>query len=453
LNPQRPKNGPASGTLRPIYHPSGDEGEMIVYAGDLQVRANGEERTLTGQVELRLFPESDVRVRLTGPNDQLLPVASIFNEEQIVSVPDGASLATPAGPVLPAGPAEKPWSEEQINPGRLEAGDLASAERLVVHVTRALEPHLRAPPDGSEAHVRFELPGWSLVLAPVKKPTPDDRDFGGVIEAEPTGGTIGAPDVERLTYRLFILLSLIASHEVGVGPVCGLDARGEIIWAQWGAPRMRPGRSGAGWCPRPHIAAALPALSEGYTELAADPAMEQVFERGVNTLVFADSKEVLDVRIPIACSGLELLSWAILRRREWIDQNTFTQMDAGSVVRLLLRWAGVPPEIPARFTELEKRKRAFGMPHWGGPEVLFYVRNRLIHPPKKLDDPEWPDTDEMVECWQLATWYLQLVILRLLGYDGPYRSRLRLGGSELTVEPVRGQRTLQRDGLDRAAKR
>jgi hypothetical protein len=38
--------------------------------------------------------------------------------------------------------------------------------------------------------------------------------------------------------------------------------------------------------------------------------------------------------------------------------------------------------------------------------------------------------------WQLATWYLELAVLRLLSYQGDYVSRLRLGGWDFDTETV-----------------
>lgn len=431
------ENVPAPRRIEPIYRPAGEQGEIILYAGDLDVRAGDQERKLTGQIELRLFPDSDLRIRFAGPQDQLLPVSFLSGTERTASVPDGSSLAPPHRPVLPAGPEEDRWQEDQIKPLRLEAGDLASAERLIIHFTRAIEPRFRTQPlsDG-QGQISFELPGWNLVLAPIDEPGGNDSDFGGVIEAVPTTSAPEPAEIEKLTYRLFILLSLIASREVGIGPACGLDRDGGVVWAEWGPPRLRPGRMGAGWCPRHLIPTTLPAIAEGYSELAVDAALEAVVQRAVNHLVFADSPEVLDVRIPIACAGLELLSWAVLRGHEWVGQDTFQLMKAAPGVRLLLRWAEIPAEIPDHFHALARRKASFGSVDWGGPEVLFNVRNLLIHPPKKLDDPDWPDTEEMVEAWQLATWYLQLAILRIFGYRGDYGSRLRLPRSEMAVEPV-----------------
>lgn len=71
-------------------------------------------------------------------------------------------------------------------------------------------------------------------------------------------------------------------------------------------------------------------------------------------------------------------------------------------------------------------RASLGQPDWTAPEVVFNVRNALVHPPKRLDEPEWPSEDELFEAWQLATWCLELAIVGLLGYEGTYMSRLRL---------------------------
>jgi hypothetical protein len=105
-------------------------------------------------------------------------------------------------------------------------------------------------------------------------------------------------------------------------------------------------------------------------------------------------------------------------------------------VRLLLQWAGIPVELPTQFGALAARRGRLGQPDFAGPEVLFDVRNNLVHPPRRIEEPEWPHHDELLEAWQLATWYLELAVIRLLGYEGEYVSRLRLGGWDLDTEPV-----------------
>jgi hypothetical protein len=145
---------------------------------------------------------------------------------------------------------------------------------------------------------------------------------------------------------------------------------------------------------------------------------------------------VLDVRIPVACSGLELLAWAVLQRWQWLTRDGLGRLPAAGRVRLLLQWAGIRVELPAQLGALAARRGRLGQPDMAGPELVFDVRNGLVHPPKRIEEPEWPDPNELFEAWQLATWYLELVVVRLLGYQGEYRSRLRLEGWTYDTELV-----------------
>lgn len=425
--------------VEPIYRPRDEADWILLYAGDLAVNASEATSVVTGQLELRLFPRAGFTAHFAGRPSALAPL--IFtSQERSVSVPDGSALTPPLQDSVPERPDDGGWAEERIVLSQLDAGHLAAAERFVVHVGPSMqEPRFRVREqlsDGSwQGQVRFELGGWTLVLAPVDDAR-GDHDFGAVVEATPSVLPVSAADVEQLAHRLFVLLSLVSSREVGIGPIAGLDNRRAVVWAKWGSPRLRIGKSGAGWCPGHLLPTTLPALAKGYAGLTTDAAMEVVAERAVEHLLSADSSEVLDVRIPVACSGLELLAWAVLRRQGWVDQDTFRRLTAGAAVRLLINWTGLNADVPDGFDALAARRGRLGQSRWDAPELLFDVRNGIIHPPRALDDPEWPSGDELIEAWQLSTWYLQLVILRLLDYRGQYWSRLRLGRSEMDVETV-----------------
>jgi hypothetical protein len=87
-------------------------------------------------------------------------------------------------------------------------------------------------------------------------------------------------------------------------------------------------------------------------------------------------------------------------------------------------------------TALAQRRRNLGQP-MEAVELCIDVRNKVFHPPDKIGSVEWPSGEELIEAWQLATWYLELGILRLLEYRGNYTSRQQpLGWSGQTV-PVR----------------
>ena len=51
------------------------------------------------------------------------------------------------------------------------------------------------------------------------------------------------------------------------------------------------------------------------------------------------------------------------------------------------------------------------------PKSFSKFANRIVHPPKRMDD-DWPDGPVLLECWQLVMEYTELVLLRLLGYQG-----------------------------------
>jgi hypothetical protein len=428
--------------IGPIYRPNTDDGAIIVYAGKLAVEAGGTSGEAVGQLELRLFPGSSFCARFSGPPSKVNPHLVLDVHASVTGVPSGSSLTPPEKSSLPAKPDGGSWVAGNVRISHLNVGDLGTAVRFLIHLSQSLQrPDLRVLTqlaDGShQGRVTFRLPGWNLILVPIDDSV-SDHDFGAVVEATPTEGPVDEASIERLQHCLFVVLSLVSSREVGIGPTCGLDHEGRVVWANWGSPRLRPEKSFATWCPGQLVPTAVESIADGYAQLGADKALELVVERTINHLLSADSSEVLDVRVPVACSGLELLSWAILRRHGWITQGTSSsrKLDAAARLRLLLTWAGISPDLPDGFSALLARQRSLGQPDDGGAETLHNVRNAVIHPPKRLDDPEWPSIDELFETWQLSTWYLQLSLLRVLRYGGDYWSRLRLGRSSFDVEPV-----------------
>ena len=426
----------ASHRPAPLYHPDKD-GVIVVYVGELEIKADNDYlATVTGQLELSLSPRTSFRAHFAGPLSEFGPASWLAagGRDRTVTIPEGAALTPPAELLSMERPDDRAWVDDHVSAAGVRAGELSQAKRFLFHFSSGFEAKFRVQADGAE-RISFALPGWNAVVGPTAREPANERDFGGVVQATPDEEpSIG--DIERLRDRLYVLLSFVAGREIGIAPICGLDAEGVVVWADWGAPRLRPGEASAWWCPPLMAPAALRDLADGFGQIAADPALEKVVRRAVDHLLSADSTEVLDVRIPVASSGLELLSWAVLRRHGWLGPDSFQQLTAAARVRLLLQWAEVPTSLPDDFSALIARRDRLQQAEWEGPEVLFNVRNGLIHPPRRLSDPEWPSLDEMIESWQFGTWALQLVLLRLFGYADNYWSRLRLGRSSLDVEPV-----------------
>jgi hypothetical protein len=425
--------------LDPLYRPQPD-GTFILYTGGFVIDPGKGERVLDGQVEFRLAPRSTVVARFSGPWPEYEVVSAVgrSNGEPEFSFASAIDLTPPAGPRHQKRTGKESWSNSSYSsiPGR--AGDLRKAKRFVAHISGPLK--IRFPfsvpvkGGGHQPQVSFELPGWKLRLAPTID-EPSEGDFSAVVEATRTNRRPTQSDIDLLSRRLFHLLGLMANREIGIGPICGLDRADRVVWVDWRPPRVRFGKVG-GWCPLDHSVEVLPLLAEKLSGIADDPALETIVDRAINQLQAADGSEVLDVRIPIAGSAVELLSWAVLQREEGLSPDDVEDMPTGEQARRALEWAGIPVGMPKHFTALEKRRNRIGQPGWKAPEVAFNVRNKLIHPPKRVQDPEWPTGDELYEAWLLITWYLELLLLRVIGYDGLYWPRLDLPRFVSDVELV-----------------
>ncbi len=161
--------------------------------------------------------------------------------------------------------------------------------------------------------------------------------------------------------------------------------------------------------------------------------MEKIIGRAVNHLLVACGEELIDVRITVLAAGLDLLAWGQLRRNDW-SMPKLKDLTAAQSTRHLLEWAGIPTAIPEGFPVIPAKPDVSGPTD--GPWFISKVRNRLVHPPKSIDDPEWPDDAHLRAAWQLGTWYLELALLRVSGYQGEYQTRLELNRYVGHLEPV-----------------
>jgi hypothetical protein len=175
-----------------------------------------------------------------------------------------------------------------------------------LHVSGALTDHPlpdQQTDDGEQGQLPFTLAGWDIRLVKTAA-RPADGDFAIVIEAAPQVLPASEEDIGLMTRRLFDLLSFIAGTETGVAAVAGLDGSGQVVWAEWGAPRTGLTPPQWRWCPKRLAVDALPVLADGFGVLSADPGLEACVDRAIGLWLAANGPGVLDVRLPMACSGL-----------------------------------------------------------------------------------------------------------------------------------------------------
>ena len=152
----------------------------------------------------------------------------------------------------------------------------------------------------------------------------------------------------------------------------------------------------------------------------SDTKIENFWRKALQGIIYSylDAERFDESRsIVPACTALETLSWAILVIMEkWLNQEGYDKLTAGDQLRLLLRWVGISTDIPASLPKLAQQ--AGGQSD--GPQMVTWVRNRVVHP-----DRRGQLTDGIAEeARTLAMWYVELTLLKLLGYDGYFRDRL-----------------------------
>lgn len=178
----------------------------------------------------------------------------------------------------------------------------------------------------------------------------------------------------------------------------------------------------------------LPPLFDQFAAKWWDPnAQLRAFWRNVLrglVYTYTDAERMDESRgVTPACTALETLCWAILVETEkWLTggratdggENEYDKLTAAGQMRLLLRWASISTEIPPTLPKLSQKAAS---DNWDGPQAVVWVRNRVVHPDRR---------DQLVdgiaaESLRLAMWYAELVVLRLLAYDGYFRDRLDSG--------------------------
>ena len=253
-------------------------------------------------------------------------------------------------------------------------------------------------------------------------------------------------EAEPVVEAVQLFTSFVRGGMVGVALPVGYLG-GAPTFEQWHVTTADPGRYPDPHHPRPYhgwylwhdglvlgAATWLPPLFDQFADKWWHPdAQLQTFWRNVLrglVYTYTDAERMDESRgVVPACTALETLSWAILVETErWLTGgrsadggvNEFDKLTAAGQLRLLLRWAGIPTKLPSDLPKLSQKARSS---NWDGPQVVVWVRNRVVHPDRRDQLTDGIATEAL----RLALWYAELVILKLLGYDGYFRDRLDSG--------------------------
>jgi len=229
------------------------------------------------------------------------------------------------------------------------------------------------------------------------------------------GATFSPDAAQEALGVLHEAFSFAAGRWVAPAFVEGLADGGQIVWRVWGTGRLRPDSSTEGTWFDLHHGDALAGVVSGLFDLRRSAERAEAFRTALYWYVRSGTDAAgVDGGLILLQAALERLSW----QRFVIDRGTFSGKRFGGfraheLLRLLVEDCRIPQRVPTGLTELapEATRRV-----WDGSTAVAAARNALVHP-MGLRPLPWYDL------WRLARWYVELVLLNMIGFVGEYSNR------------------------------
>ena len=214
------------------------------------------------------------------------------------------------------------------------------------------------------------------------------------------GTVFSTEDVLSATTRLETLLSFAAGRKCGIGEVCAQTAHGSIQRVLWGTTHAEPWRTVRSCFPKnwgfDMIATLAPAL------LSLDDATFRVVQNAIGWYVESNVSPA-HAGILLTQAALELLALQVTGGGK--------SRSPSDPIRKALTQCHVPTELSGNWP----RNR-----DWDGPRAIVDIRNDFAHPEPKHGISFF----EQFKAHDLGQWYTEMLLLRMLEYEGGYINRL-----------------------------
>lgn len=252
-------------------------------------------------------------------------------------------------------------------------------------------------------------------------------------------GVFSAEELAHVRAAMHHFLSLALGRWAGLALGRGFDADGNRVWEEWGMPVTHQGAwRGLSWFDDHHgdmLSAIFPAFWRAWQQATWNlPLQKAVYwyvaanERGTGVGV--------DAGLVLAQAALELLAWTYcIQHRGMVSAKAFGPrgLTAADKLRMLTSSLSIPSEIPSSLKLLSSRP---GRPWDDSLDAIAAVRNSIVHPDTNASHA----VHDCREALHLSLWLLDLIFLRLLGYDGKYSNRLaKKWRGEVETVPWAGQ--------------
>ena len=239
------------------------------------------------------------------------------------------------------------------------------------------------------------------------------------------GAMLSVSDAETILYRLRGFFSFTRGRACALAPVTAVNRDDTEECFRWGTTYVISWMRGNDtWLTKTTGGDALAQILSEFLDLYDRQNWKDVMPVVVDWYINGNDSAA-HVAIILYQAALEALCLAI----------TGSGWSAGSSLRDSMSKLSVDKTIPSTFRYLRMfsqnqiMNKKSGDYIGDGPEVLVQIRNDLIHGGKKYGPPSM---QVQVEAMNLARWYIEVLLLKQLGYTGNYFNRINRNIESIT---------------------
>jgi len=283
----------------------------------------------------------------------------------------------------------------------------------------------------SAARVNLTVDDWLITIDRVAKDIQGAASRGdhlithvGEIRSS-HGNNFTLDDISNLLDQLHWYFTFCRAARTGPILPVGLDASGNIRWRLWEHQIIYRSDAGSNWLIGDDVASVAGPFS-GFHKRMSDVVWSQAVRHAIHWHS-ACSRQPIDPEgsLILLQAALETLAWTYLvSEQKILGTSGFSKLPAADIFRVLLSKLEIPFGLDARFPDLHKLARSES---WiDGADSLVGIRNALVHTDQNkisLFGRASQAGHAIWNAYQLGMEYLELVLLRLFGFDGKYKRR------------------------------
>ena len=230
------------------------------------------------------------------------------------------------------------------------------------------------------------------------------------------GESFSVEEAHKLLDGLHLFLSFARGGDCGVTLISGSDENGELAWEQWGTYSAFPWFDLSSWLDDRRnndeaLSTAFPGFWRKVAQMTGAP--DDPVRIALYWYLRSNESNALQAGIVLTQTALERLACELVPKSRHKALKS-----AARKIRAALQDSGIDTVIPQCCQELRTVRKTKGL--CDGPEILSEIRNDLVHSEMRSKNC----LDAHPEARDLGQWYVELLLLKLFGYNGKYANRL-----------------------------